>query len=292
MTEHEWFACDKPDDLLDFITPLLLFSWLTKRYKASDRKLGLFACACCRRIWPLVKDARSREAVDVMEEFLDGRASLLSVETAERGNETVCTTARDAAQVIVEKALPYLRTIREDTASLSFQQFAEKAINSPKCWESVREATVISRGWASASAEWEASLSVGFAASVNLKTHFRASLAAKCAAEAAAWATIETIPWDSRFATERKAQAEMLRDIVGNPFRPSKVNTDKLHRSGSVSWDIAHTIYANQAFDDLPVLADALEEIGWSDPSILKHCREPTAHARGCWVVDLILGRK
>jgi hypothetical protein len=42
----------------------------------------------------------------------------------------------------------------------------------------------------------------------------------------------------------------------------------------------------------LAVLADALEEAGWCDPEVLGHCRARTDHVRGCWVLDLILGKE
>ena len=41
----------------------------------------------------------------------------------------------------------------------------------------------------------------------------------------------------------------------------------------------------------MPELADALEEAGCTDVEILSHCREPGEHVRGCWVVDLLLGK-
>ncbi len=47
----------------------------------------------------------------------------------------------------------------------------------------------------------------------------------------------------------------------------------------------------HRAFDRLPILADALEEAGCRDADILGHCREPGEHVRGCWVVDLVLGK-
>ena len=54
---------------------------------------------------------------------------------------------------------------------------------------------------------------------------------------------------------------------------------------------IAQTIYDARAFDRLPLLADALEDAGCTDAAILSHCREPGEHVRGCWVVDLLLGK-
>jgi len=54
---------------------------------------------------------------------------------------------------------------------------------------------------------------------------------------------------------------------------------------------IAQVIYDNRAFDHLPLLADALEDAGCDDADILSHCRTPGEHVRGCWVVDLLLGK-
>jgi hypothetical protein len=54
---------------------------------------------------------------------------------------------------------------------------------------------------------------------------------------------------------------------------------------------IAQRIYDERAFADLPILADALEEAGCSSTELLAHCRHPGPHARGCWAVDLILGK-
>jgi hypothetical protein len=56
--------------------------------------------------------------------------------------------------------------------------------------------------------------------------------------------------------------------------------------------DTDGAIYDERAFDRLPILADALEEAGCTNPEMLDHCRQPGAHARGCWVVDALPGRK
>jgi len=55
---------------------------------------------------------------------------------------------------------------------------------------------------------------------------------------------------------------------------------------------IAACIYQDRAFDRLPILADALEEAGCTNADVLLHCRQPGEHVRGCWVVDLVLGKK
>jgi hypothetical protein len=80
----------------------------------------------------------------------------------------------------------------------------------------------------------------------------------------------------------------LLRCIVGNPFRPVTCNPS-WRTSTAVS--LAEAIYAERAFDRLPILADALEEAGCTQPDVLTHCRGDGPHARGCWVVDLILGK-
>jgi hypothetical protein len=55
---------------------------------------------------------------------------------------------------------------------------------------------------------------------------------------------------------------------------------------------LAREIYDNRAFERLPSLADALEEVGCDNAEILDHCLEAGPHVRGCWIVDAILGKK
>jgi hypothetical protein len=54
---------------------------------------------------------------------------------------------------------------------------------------------------------------------------------------------------------------------------------------------MAQAVYDARRFADLPILADALEDAGCGEPSILAHCRSGGEHIRGCWVVDLLLGK-
>jgi hypothetical protein len=42
----------------------------------------------------------------------------------------------------------------------------------------------------------------------------------------------------------------------------------------------------------MPILADALEDAGCDNADILQHCRGAGEHVRGCWVVDLVLGKE
>jgi hypothetical protein len=88
-------------------------------------------------------------------------------------------------------------------------------------------------------------------------------------------------------AGERAAQCRLLREILGNPFRP--VAFDPAWRSPSAV-GVAQRMYDNGDFDAMPVLADALQDAGCEVPDVLDHCRRPREHVRGCWVVDLALG--
>ena len=85
------------------------------------------------------------------------------------------------------------------------------------------------------------------------------------------------------------ARVAFIRDIFGNPFRP--VAADPAWLTPAVR-SIAAGIYEGGAFDRLPVLADALQEAGCANADMLLHCRTPAEHVRGCWVVDLVLGKE
>jgi len=122
--------------------------------------------------------------------------------------------------------------------------------------------------------------------------HGPAVVAARHAARAAAHAKGQ-LPLGSSPGelAEQREQADLLREIVGDPFRAVALAPAVLRwRDGSIP-KIAQIIYAERAFDRLPVLADALEEAGCTDSIIVAHCRGPGPHVRGCWVVDLVLGK-
>jgi hypothetical protein len=86
-----------------------------------------------------------------------------------------------------------------------------------------------------------------------------------------------------------REQQALLRCIVGNPFRP--VAIDPRWLTSTVA-DLARLIYDERAFDRLPILADALMDAGCDNDDVLNHCRSAGPHVRGCWVVDLLTGRK
>jgi hypothetical protein len=114
--------------------------------------------------------------------------------------------------------------------------------------------------------------------------------------EGTAYATASAIsqvqPRDLRQAVKRLTslrQACVVRCIFGNPFRP--VTSDPAWLTSDVL-ALAQGIYQDRAFDRLPILADALQDAGCDNDDILNHCRSNGPHVRGCWVVDLILGKE
>jgi hypothetical protein len=233
MTESEWLASEDPQAMLSYITTAQEGgSWEIDHHRPTDRKLRLFACACCRQVWDQLTDERSRKAVEVAERFADGEAT----------DEELDAASRLAA---VWVCAPYAGMVIR---------------NNPR----------------------HAGVPDG-------------------------------------------VQACLLRDIAGNPFSPLAFSTAHggrltvgppvtgpcLHQLAP-SWltkevaCFAQTIYDTRRFDDLPILADALEDAGCDSVEILEHCRQrwPTQnkapiewmaygpHCRGCHVLDLILGKE
>lgn len=84
----------------------------------------------------------------------------------------------------------------------------------------------------------------------------------------------------------RQARYEALRDIMGNPFRA--VALSDLWLTPEVT-GLAHKIYEQRSFDQLPTLAAALKEAGCAESEILDHCSTSVPHMRGCWVLDRLL---
>ena len=92
---------------------------------------------------------------------------------------------------------------------------------------------------------------------------------------------------------ERPRQLGLFRDIFGNPFRPSP-----LLPAAVLAWNdgtvrrMAEGIYEDRAFERLPILADALLDAGCDDEELIAHCRSAGPHVRGCWAIDLLLGKE
>ena len=226
MTEAEWLACDDPQRMLKFL-----------RGKASDRKLRLFACACCRLIWHLLADERSRRAVEVAEQFAEGLAN---------------AEEREAAEVGADQA-------RKDASEYSISEYLTQAARAACCvvypTENGQEAI-------------EHAGAILAACSLSAR-HGASDLGGQVAL--------------------RGMASYLLRDVFGNPFRP--IGTDPGWLTSRVV-EQARAIYEDRAFDKVPELADVLKAAGCHNTDILAHCRGPGPHVRGCWVVDLLLGKE
>jgi hypothetical protein len=90
---------------------------------------------------------------------------------------------------------------------------------------------------------------------------------------------------------ENWALCGWLRHLVGNPFRPKVIPDSWVLGNGGTVGNLAQAIYAEDQFDALPILADALEEAGCQDDEVLAHCRRRGEHRRGCWLLDQLLGK-
>jgi len=97
----------------------------------------------------------------------------------------------------------------------------------------------------------------------------------------------EHATWDD--FGERRGQTDLIRDIFGNPFRP--VTFDPAWRT-TIAVQLAQGMYDSRDFAAMPILADALQDAGCDNADILDHCRGAGPHVRGCWVVDLVLGKE
>jgi hypothetical protein len=98
---------------------------------------------------------------------------------------------------------------------------------------------------------------------------------------------------------EKRMQAVLVRDLYGNPFRPPPLDRRLREWNGGVITGLAEEAYEARELPGgtldaarLAVLADALEDAGCADAALLGHLRGPGPHVRGCWAVDLLLGKE
>jgi hypothetical protein len=94
--------------------------------------------------------------------------------------------------------------------------------------------------------------------------------------------------YQGHMAAEQTVQCDLLRDLFGTPFRPAVVGARS--RTTDVV-GLARAIYEDRTFDRMPILADALMDAGCTDDEVIGHCRGGWTHVRGCWVIDLVLGK-
>jgi hypothetical protein len=241
MTEPEWQCCTDPQRMLTFL-----------RGKASGRKLRLFACACCRRVWGLLSAEESRQAVLEAERFADGLAG--DGELTAAGHHAT-RPAKDAT--------------------------ARRISNFPGAAGKAAAALAGSHAYSRVYAAYGERLPRG----AGQRAAKELGLSAQAAQD----------PRDAYVeaeANEAAAQSTVLRDIFGNPFQPSpRIDPAWLVRNDGTVRKLADAIYEGRVFDRLPILADALEEAGCNDAELLGHLRGPGPHVKGCWALDLLLGK-
>jgi hypothetical protein len=226
------------------------------RGRPSDRKLRLFGVACCQRVWASIKGEPFREAVRVAELYADGLATQEEMEAARR------------------------------TALLLFpplsggeQEGAAAAISAAGSRKGAYLLDASYIPW------WEDEFNRGDPHAPAVVTARHAALAVACGAGQHALFGSAAEP------AERREQAGIVRDIFGNPFKPVSISPAVLATQGGVVVRMATVIYEGRRWEDMPLLGDALEEAGVTDQAVLDHCRGPGPHARGCHVVDALLGR-
>lgn len=221
--------------------------------KWSTRKARLFSVACCRRIWHLLDSPADRRAIEVAEEVADQKRCLTDLRVC---HEAASILDLGPAPLVPGTGWSYVTDKKWDFCYGLWVSPAGRRVCRVARWAS----TPTPRGSPESTAN-----------DARVLLAFRAGLdAAK---------------------TEARAQCGLLRDIVGPPVLPA-VQGAWLSYYGGVVRRLAEAIYEERAFDRLPILADALEDAGCSDESLLGHLREPGFHSRGCWSVDLILGKK
>jgi hypothetical protein len=222
---------------------------------SSERKLRLFLHACCCRIQHALTDDRSRKALAELERLIEGRPGHWDLETL----QSLAKEASDA----VEAPLYVDGILRANSESY--------AANAVLCATSSDLGTTRMKEYSLSSLTSAAHYARGvFAGEVYRRTRNREQAEAADAAEAA-------------------VQVALLRDIFGNPFRPVKLKPAWLT---STVVQLARGIYEERAFDRMPILADALQDAGCDNDDVLDHCRDAKqVHVRGCWVVDLVLGK-
>jgi hypothetical protein len=248
-----------------------LFRELTQHHRvartsAGRRRLRLFACSCCRRFWHLFTDQDARQAVEVAERFADGQAGLDELVAAGR-------SAGDAERRAMNRIL---------------ELTGGRAWLGPQVPPGLKAAQHAG-GTAAAATAAAATVSLGVAAE-------------RAALECVLAAGVGRDRWDDGRPVQHAVEAmqcDLLRDIFGNPFRPTTLDSARLTWNDSAVARLAQAAYEERqmpagTLDNarLAVLADALEEAGCTNGDILGHLRGPGPHVRGCFALDALLGKE
>ena len=254
MNEAEWLNCKDPRRMLVHL-----------RRKAGARKLRLFAVACCRRLGPLLENDFHRLTLEIAERLADGVAGAADAECVFR--------------------IGIYRHGPGGSGGLTWSLHRAMTVD---------EQIAVIAAWNEApSDQWypPATVSAPTAEDQRLAAHRAAVKGSESAAHAAARSAGEganLLRFGRTYGAERRAQAHLLREIMGNPYRRATIDPAWLTPDLVM---LAQAAYGERAFDRMPILGDALENAGCVNIAILAHRREPAEHVRGCWVVDVLLGK-
>ncbi len=252
MTEAEWLTCSDPGVMLG------------RRGNISERKLILFACACCRRQRRLFNSETWKRAVETAERFADG----LCAEPELRGVRAAVEAANPdfwshGKKTYIEFAA-YFTTLTDEAAA----QFGESSGPFDDIHAQLADCVA------------------GHIACATYPMNARERELIDKATQSGDLRTIDFSHFEEAVALESAAQSDILRDLLGNPFRPMRA--DLVWLVPAVR-SLAGSIRNDRAFERMPDLANVLGQAGCHDTDILAHCRGSGPHVRGCWVVDLLL---
>lgn len=263
MTEAEWWASSDPEAMLALVLP-----------RHTERKLRLFGCACSRRVFPEMEHDGSQALVELTERYADGLATLAELETTYQLHDRYCSGAtpewkyiNPADQAALSTAFPYGASLAQHVAHWAARGKVRVLLRPVGEEVEVSLQSLVLPGgelhpgnetWLQYQRELEARVKTLHRAEAELTAH------------------------------EQRVQTDYLRDVFGNPFRPAALDPSWLT---AAVVGLARGVYDDRTFDRLPVLGDALEDAGCTDADILAHCRRDGPHVRGCWAVDLLLGK-
>lgn len=224
----------------------------------TPRKQRLLACACCRLLWPWVQDDRSRTAVAAAERFADGAGTEADLATAyQAGRE-----AEEAANHAKQAAL--FGSAQDPSWSVARQESLQ-----------VLEAAA---GAAADAAAPSPSRVLRYTTWVMAKTG------------------VGPEGWEERWQQAGDQLTRLVHDLVGDPFRPLAFDpgwrTSAVRRLAVAAYDERRFPSGRLDAGRLAVLADALEDQGCIHADLLAHLRGGGVHVRGCWALDLVLGKE
>jgi hypothetical protein len=282
MTELEWSRCANPHAMLAYLMkkqggagwPLL--SWLSSRRGRDDsRRLLLFAIACCRRVESLLADQRSRYALEIAEKLADGKAGRKERKLAAAAASAAAFDA-SSPRLSVGGWLAAAQARAAEAVAAALAEHDPANVAAARAKEAVRaraKAVPIQKSKVIATPDSMAPVEITWNSGVIVSASAAESTVPS---EEAAW------------TQEAMIQSCYLRDIFGNPFQPRTINRKPIQQSNAIA--LARQIYDGRAFHRLPEIADTLARDGIDHPDLLAHCRQAHEHARGCWVIDLLLG--